>query len=221
MKFFLFFSKKSLTAPSGFGKLVDALTNSALIFNISVQHAILDCSQALPMFGITSKVSVFTSQTSKCSAHTVSPMSIQHSIKDARKSPSVILVQHRRCRTVREWLSWWSTTLPRSGPRVRVPSRALIKNGDTFRYLHFLLEHWNRDGTTYPGWRSHGGMFPWLPSRECCKEGPACGRIPCCHGAACAKRISCSAFPSHQKKLRFIESELSSLFFFVHPANFI
>ena len=28
---------------------------------------------------------------------------------------------------MREWLSWWSTTLPRSGPRVRVPSRALIK----------------------------------------------------------------------------------------------
>ena len=27
---------------------------------------------------------------------------------------------------MREWLSWWSTTLPRSGPRVRVPSRALI-----------------------------------------------------------------------------------------------
>ena len=26
---------------------------------------------------------------------------------------------------MREWLSWWSTTLPRSGPRVRVPSRAL------------------------------------------------------------------------------------------------
>ena len=25
---------------------------------------------------------------------------------------------------LREWLSWWSTTLPRSGPRVRVPSRA-------------------------------------------------------------------------------------------------
>ena len=25
----------------------------------------------------------------------------------------------------REWLSWWSTTLPRLGSRVRVPSRAL------------------------------------------------------------------------------------------------
>ena len=25
-----------------------------------------------------------------------------------------------------EWLSWWSTTLPRSGSRVRVPSRALL-----------------------------------------------------------------------------------------------
>ena len=29
---------------------------------------------------------------------------------------------------MREWLSWWSTTLPRSGPRVRVPSRALVLN---------------------------------------------------------------------------------------------
>ena len=27
---------------------------------------------------------------------------------------------------LREWLSWWSTTLPRSGSRVRVPSRALV-----------------------------------------------------------------------------------------------
>ena len=25
-----------------------------------------------------------------------------------------------------EWLSWWSTTLPRSGSRVRVPSRAFL-----------------------------------------------------------------------------------------------
>ena len=30
---------------------------------------------------------------------------------------------------MREWLSWWSTTLPRSGPRVRVPSRALFFKG--------------------------------------------------------------------------------------------
>ena len=27
---------------------------------------------------------------------------------------------------MREWLSWWSATLPRSRPRVRVPSRAFI-----------------------------------------------------------------------------------------------
>ena len=73
----------------------------------------------------------------------------------------------------------------------------------------------------------HGATTFWfldvtrVPSRECSKEGPACVRIPCCHGAACAKRISCSAFPSHQKKLRFIESELFSLFFFIHPTNSI
>ena len=29
---------------------------------------------------------------------------------------------------MREWLSWWSTTLPRSGPRVRVPSRAFLQD---------------------------------------------------------------------------------------------
>ena len=39
---------------------------------------------------------------------------------------------------MREWLSWWSATLPRSRPRVRVPSRALnnkkkdIRNGYPF-----------------------------------------------------------------------------------------
>ena len=30
-----------------------------------------------------------------------------------------------RQHSMREWLSWWSATLPRSRPRVRVPSRAL------------------------------------------------------------------------------------------------
>ena len=36
-------------------------------------------------------------------------------------------------RNKREWLSWWSTTLPRSGSRVRVPSRALhMKRGSRF-----------------------------------------------------------------------------------------
>ena len=30
------------------------------------------------------------------------------------------------CKNMREWLSWWSATLPRSRPRVRVPSRALL-----------------------------------------------------------------------------------------------
>ncbi len=32
---------------------------------------------------------------------------------------------------MREWLSWWSATLPRSRPRVRVPSRALVKSAET------------------------------------------------------------------------------------------
>ena len=32
--------------------------------------------------------------------------------------------------SMREWLSWWSTTLPRSGSRVRVPSRALFSEAE-------------------------------------------------------------------------------------------
>ncbi len=35
--------------------------------------------------------------------------------------------------SMREWLSWWSTTLPRSGSRVRVPSRALKENKKDIR----------------------------------------------------------------------------------------
>ena len=44
---------------------------------------------------------------------------------------------------MREWLSWWSTTLPRSGPRVRVPSRALYKIQNNFIYARVaqLVEH--------------------------------------------------------------------------------
>ena len=43
---------------------------------------------------------------------------------------------------MREWLSWWSTTLPRSGPRVRVPSRALLLrtgNLDLQGFLFFVV----------------------------------------------------------------------------------
>ena len=40
---------------------------------------------------------------------------------------------------MREWLSWWSTTLPRSGPRVRVPSRALKKR-DTSHDVSLFFE---------------------------------------------------------------------------------
>ena len=45
------------------------------------------------------------------------------------------LAHGRTQNNMREWLSWWSTTLPRSGSRVRVPSRALIKFyiADVFR----------------------------------------------------------------------------------------
>ncbi len=42
---------------------------------------------------------------------------------------------------MREWLSWWSATLPRSRPRVRVPSRALFNEAETliFTAFPFLL----------------------------------------------------------------------------------
>ena len=43
---------------------------------------------------------------------------------------------------MREWLSWWSATLPRSRPRVRVPSRALEKNESWLEnQLLFFCEH--------------------------------------------------------------------------------
>ena len=41
-------------------------------------------------------------------------------------SDNIYLACDTQVKHMREWLSWWSTTLPRSGPRVRVPSRALI-----------------------------------------------------------------------------------------------
>ena len=40
---------------------------------------------------------------------------------------------------MREWLSWWSTTLPRSGPRVRVPSRALFYQKKDIIQMSFFL----------------------------------------------------------------------------------
>ena len=40
---------------------------------------------------------------------------------------------------MREWLSWWSATLPRSRPRVRVPSRARQKR--TSDRMSFFVEH--------------------------------------------------------------------------------
>ena len=41
---------------------------------------------------------------------------------------------------MREWLSWWSTTLPRLGSRVRVPSRALIiKKKDIQKRISFFV----------------------------------------------------------------------------------
>ena len=40
---------------------------------------------------------------------------------------------------MREWLSWWSTTLPRLGSRVRVPSRALLKVREILEFSRVFL----------------------------------------------------------------------------------
>ena len=42
---------------------------------------------------------------------------------------------------MREWLSWWSTTLPRSGSRVRVPSRALLEVFFKTSFLLYVKQH--------------------------------------------------------------------------------
>ena len=49
------------------------------------------------------------------------------------------LAHGRTQNNMREWLSWWSTTLPRSGPRVRVPSRALLLKTGNFDLQGFLF----------------------------------------------------------------------------------
>ena len=46
-------------------------------------------------------------------------------------------VSNQKHKNMREWLSWWSTTLPRSGPRVRVPSRALFISPVNLLYVEF------------------------------------------------------------------------------------
>ena len=53
---------------------------------------------------------------------------------------------------MREWLSWWSTTLPRSGSRVRVPSRAL---NDTKKDIRGGYPFFVRSS---PAWRKHRGL---------------------------------------------------------------
>ena len=61
---------------------------------------------------------------------------------------------------MREWLSWWSTTLPRSGPRVRVPSRALVSDIQIYKfsYVREWLSWWS---TTLP----RSGPRVRVPSR--------------------------------------------------------
>ena len=56
------------------------------------------------------------------------------------KASIILDVSDRQIRK-REWLSWWSTTLPRSGPRVRVPSRALVKLHIRFLYCFYRIQY--------------------------------------------------------------------------------
>ena len=49
-------------------------------------------------------------------------------------------IQHVNETHMREWLSWWSTTLPRLGSRVRVPSRALQNTReDILKRISFFI----------------------------------------------------------------------------------
>ena len=61
---------------------------------------------------------------------------------------------------MREWLSWWSTTLPRLGSRVRVPSRALKnKKKDIQKRISFFL-------FLGQGPVLHWGVFRWSEKRN-------------------------------------------------------
>ena len=68
--------------------------------------------------------------------------------------------RYRIISDMREWLSWWSTTLPRSGPRVRVPSRALVSDIQIYKfsYVREWLSWWS---TTLP----RSGSRVRVPSR--------------------------------------------------------
>ena len=54
---------------------------------------------------------------------------------------------------MREWLSWWSATLPRSRPRVRVPSRALEKRRISRKTGSSFFDP---EGVRTHAWNPHG-----------------------------------------------------------------
>ena len=56
---------------------------------------------------------------------------------------------------MREWLSWWSATLPRSRPRVRVPSRALFKKKKDIHLDVFFLFTWHIRASKVRGLSPH------------------------------------------------------------------
>ena len=81
---------------------------------------------------------------------------------------------------MREWLSWWSTTLPRSGSRVRVPSRALLIYKRYPKRIPFVYKRVLPD--------SNGSRSP-LCSGRCRTD---------------IHRMSCTVSRSNRKKLEWI-----------------
>ena len=66
--------------------------------------------------------STFYARVAQLVEHDLAKVGVAGSSPVSRSSQKVNIIF-----IMREWLSWWSTTLPRSGSRVRVPSRALHK----------------------------------------------------------------------------------------------
>ena len=84
---------------------------------------------------------------------------------------------------MREWLSWWSTTLPRLGSRVRVPSRALIiKKKDIQKRISFFAIWCGC--LIYKGFR--------------CRHLPATGEWR--EGISFAQRVNSNGIPSIDRK---------------------
>ena len=81
--------------------------------------------------------STFYARVAQLVEHDLAKVGVAGSSPVSRSSQKVNIIF-----IMREWLSWWSTTLPRSGSRVRVPSRALLnsKKHICIRCVFFFTE---------------------------------------------------------------------------------